>query len=137
MAHARAERMSDDDRVRLGDLQLAIMKVLWEAGAATVAEVHKALAPSSGLAYTTVATMLRKMEARGLVRHREEGRRFVYEPAVTEAGVTKSMADDLLNRLFEGRLADMVNHLLSTREVSPDELDELERLIAARRKKKR
>jgi predicted transcriptional regulator len=128
--------MSGDEKVRLGDLQLAIMKVLWEAGAATVAEVHKALGPGADLAYTTVATMLRKMEARGLVRHREEGRRFVYEPAVSEAGVTRSMADDLLDRLFEGRLADMVSHLLSTREVSPAELDELERLIAARKKKR-
>ena len=66
---------------RLGDLQLKIMKLLWERREATVAEVHQALARERELAYTTIATMLRKMEARNLVAHREEGRSFVYRAA--------------------------------------------------------
>ena len=69
--------------------------------------------------------MLRKMEGRGLVRHRREGRRFVYEAAVQEADVTADLAGDVLDRAFEGRLADMVEHLLTTRDVSAAELDEL------------
>lgn len=121
---------------RLGDLQLAILKVLWEASEATVADVHLALADNA-LAYTTVATMLRKMEARGLVRHREEGRRFIYQAAVAEEGITRGMADDVLERAFEGNLADMVSHLLQGRDVSTAELDALEKLIAQRRKKPR
>ncbi len=124
--------MSRSRNYRLGDLQLKIMKVLWERPCG-VAEVHQALS-DSGLAYTTVATMLRKMEARGLVRHREEGRRFIYQAAVRPDDVTRSMAGDVLERLFEGRLADLVSHLLATREVSRDELAELERLIAERKK---
>jgi BlaI family penicillinase repressor len=116
----------------VGSLQLQILKVLWDGGPAAVADVHRAL--PGGLAYTTVATMLRKMEARGLVRHREEGRRFVYEAAVREGDVTGSLAGDVLDRAFEGRLADMVQHLLTTRDVSAAELDELARLIAARRR---
>src|SRR5262245_23985396 len=119
---------------RLGDLQLRIMKVLWEREAASVADVHEALGPHSGLAYTTVATMLRKMEGRGLVTHLSEGRRFIYRSAVAPDVVTRSMANDVLERLFEGRLADMLHHLLSTREVSRDELRELERLIRERKK---
>ena len=119
---------------RLGDLQLQIMKVLWERGPAGVADVHEALTPDSGLAYTTIATMLRKMEARGLVTHASEGRRFVYRPAVAPDVVTRSMANDVLDRLFEGRLTDMLDHLLSTREISRDELRELERLIRERKK---
>ena len=128
--------MPDEAKPRLGPLQLAIMKVLWEHGPASVTEVHKTLPGGSEFAYTTIATMLRKMEARGLVRHREEGRRFVYEPAVSELGVITSMADDLLDRLFDGRLADMVSHLLKTRDVSRDELDTIDRLIAARKRKR-
>ena len=73
------------------------------------------------------------MEERGLLRHREEGRRFIYEPAVTDDEVTRSMADDLVDRLFEGSLAATVSHLLRTREVSPAELDRLETLIRRRR----
>jgi predicted transcriptional regulator len=119
---------------RLGDLQLRIMKVLWERGEASVADVHDALGGDAGLAYTTVATMLRKMEGRGLVTHASEGRRFVYQAAVAPDVVTRSMANDVLERLFEGRLADMLDHLLSTREVSRDELRALERLIRDRKK---
>jgi predicted transcriptional regulator len=117
---------------RLGDLQLQIMKLLWAAPEATVAELHARL--PGDLAYTTVATMLRKMEARGLVRHRQDGRSFVYRAAVKEEAVTRGMADHLVDRLFEGSLTDVVSHLLSTREVSRDELDQLEQLIAERKR---
>lgn len=110
------------------------MKVLWQREAATVAEVQEALSPDVPLAYTTVATMLRKMEDRRLVTHRSHGRRFVYRAAVTADEVTRSMADDIVDRVFEGSLADMVMHLLETREVSRDELRRLERLIAERKK---
>jgi len=118
---------------RLGDLQLRIMRVLWDSAPASVAEVHGRL--GGELAYTTIATMLRKMEDRGLLRHDEEGRKFVYRPAVSEEDVTRSMADDFVDRLFEGNLAETVSHLLQTREVSHKELDRLERLIKERKKR--
>lgn len=120
---------------RLGDLQLKIMRVLWEKAPASVAEVRRRLA-GERLAYTTVATMLRKMEDRGLVRHRENGRKFVYLPAVSAEEVTRSMADDLVDRVFEGSLADAVCHLLQRRDVSRQELARLERLIQARKKER-
>ena len=119
---------------RLGDLQLRIMQVLWEQGDATVASVHEALAGENDLAYTTIATMLRKMEARGLVRHRVDGRSFVYRAAVAAEAVSRGMAGHLLDKLFEGSLADMVHHLRSTREVSREELSKIERLIVERKK---
>jgi len=126
--------MSQTKVHRLGDLQLKIMKFLWERGDATVAEVHQAITRERGLAYTTVATMLRKMEGRRLVKHRVEGRSFVYRPAVAADAVTRSMADHLIDRLFEGSMADLVGHLLSHREVSREELSKLELLIAKRKK---
>jgi predicted transcriptional regulator len=125
--------MSKTRQYRLGDLQLKIMKVLWDRTEASAAEVQEALGERQDLAYTTVATMLRKMEDKGLVKHRHEGRRFVYRAAVKPDTVTRSMADDLLDRLFEGNLADMVSHLLTSREVSREELCELEQLIARRK----
>src|SRR5947209_4579666 len=119
---------------KLGDLQLRIMQELWQHGEATVALVHSAVAGERDLAYTTVATMLRKMEARGLVKHRSEGRTFIYRPCVREEAVSRGMADHLLDRLFEGSLAEMVHHLLDSREVSREELSKLEKLIADRKK---
>ncbi len=128
--------MSNTTIHRLGDLQLRIMQVLWANGEATVSDVHKALGTESELAYTTVATMLRKMEARRLVTHRLEARSFVYRAVVGEEEVSQGMADHLLDRLFEGSLADMVRHLLSHREVSRTELSKLERLIAEQKRRR-
>jgi BlaI family transcriptional regulator, penicillinase repressor len=120
---------------RLGDLQLRIMRVLWNQQRANVAEVQAALRDDR-LAYTTVATMLRKMEVRGLVRHSEVGRRFVYEAVVTEAMVVRGMADDLVDRIFGGSLSDAVCHLLEHRDVSRQELSRLEELIRNCKKKR-
>ena len=120
---------------RLGDLQLRIMRVLWESGPASVAEVQQRLG-GQPLAYTTVATMLRKMEDRGLVAHDETQRRFIYRPAITAEEVTRSMADDLVDRLFEGSLSQAVSHLLDCRQVSRRELVELERLIQQRKNRR-
>ena len=118
---------------KLGDLQLRIMKILWLRGEATVTDVLADLTGPSDLAYTTVATMLRKLEAKGLVTHRIEGRSFIYRARVKEEEVTRTMADHFVERLFEGSLTEVVSHLLSTREVSKDELETLERLIAERK----
>ena len=118
---------------KLGDLQLRIMKILWLRGEATVTDVLADLTGPSDLAYTTVATMLRKLEAKCLVTHRIEGRSFIYRARVKEEEVTRTMADHFVERLFEGSLTEVVSHLLSTREVSKDELETLERLIAERK----
>ncbi len=132
--------MGNKTPFRLGELQLRILKVLWRSGPLGVGEIQAGLTdlagPSPGgrrLAYTTVATMLRKMEDRGLVRHQEQGRRFVYEAIPSAAEVGRSSTADLVDRLFEGSLADTVSHLLQSREVRPDELAQLERLIAEHR----
>jgi len=122
--------MSRNKIHRLGDLQLKIMQILWARAGATVAEVHGALTGERDLAYTTIATMLRKMDARGLVKHRLDGRSFVYRAAVGEEAVSQGMADHLVDRLFEGSLSDTVHHLLTTREVSREELSKLEKMIA-------
>lgn len=114
---------------RLGDLQLSILEVLWRLNEAAVSQIHEKLGASRKLAYTTVATMLRKMEARGLVAHREEGRAFLYRPLVSANEVSRSVGNHLVQRLFEGSLAGAVSHLLQTREVSREELDQLTELI--------
>ncbi len=126
--------MAERPPYRLGDLQFRILRVLWGAGPSSVGEVQESL--EGDLAYTTVATMLRKMEARGLVAHREEGRKFLYQAAVSADEVRRSMADDLVDRFFEGSLSRAVSHLLDNREVSRKELERLERLIRDRKKAK-
>ena len=123
----------------LGELQLAILRVLWGCGEATASDVHAALHAERGLAPTTIATMLKKMEKRGLVTHREDGRRFIYRSAVTEEAVTRSMVADLTDRLFDGKASELVGHLLAEHDIDRSELAELNRLVsqAERRRKDR
>lgn len=120
-------------RIRLGDLQLRILQVLWDEGEASVETVRRGLGPQDPLAYTTVATMLQKMEARDLVARRMEGRRGLYRPVVESADVRNSMVEDLVERVFDGNLEKVVEHLLTSREVSEDELDRIARAVAERR----
>ena len=120
-------------RHRLGDLQLAIMGLLWSRREATAAEVHSALLEERGLAVTTIKTMLRKMEERGIVTHRAEGRTFIYRPAIAESDVRESMVGEVVQRMFAGDGAALVNHLIEAGEIDLDELEELSVTLAKRR----
>ena len=120
---------------KLGDLQLRILQLLWQHGEMPAAGVHAALQPERSLAPTTIATMLAKMEARGLLAHREQGRAFIYRAAVEAGDVTRDLGDHFVQRLFDGSVAGAVMHLLRTGEVSRRELDELEKLIKAEKRK--
>jgi BlaI family penicillinase repressor len=117
----------------LGDLQHAIMAALWTRGEATTAEVHQALLAERGLALTTIATMLRKMEEKAVVTHRVEGRQFVYRPTVSEDQVRRSMVGELVGRLFGGDPKALVAHLVSENEIDAGELAELRRKVSAKR----
>ena len=116
----------------LGALQHAIMRVLWARGEATVAEVHEALADDAPRALTTVATMLSKLEKKGVVAHRRDGRQFVYRPLVTEREVRRSMVADLTEQLFQGDFSELVNHLIDEQAIREDELDRIRQLIEER-----
>lgn len=117
--------------LRLGDLQVAILRVLWDEGEATVTRVTEALA-GKRRAPTTIATMLNKMERRGLVEHRVEGRQFVYRPRLSETDVTRNMVADLTERLFEGNVSALVGHLIQSEEIDRDELVRLRAMIVER-----
>ncbi len=113
--------------------ELEILKVLWELGSGSVREVHQRLCPNDELAFNTVQTTLRIMEDKGLVAHRSEGRTFVYVPRHSRERVARRFLD----KVFDGSLDQLVLTLLQTEGTTPDELKELERLIAQARKEKR
>ena len=119
----------------LTELQLEIMGVLWERGEATVVEVREALRPDRDLAHTTVSTLLSRLEKKGVVRHRTEGRQYVYEPAVEEERVRRSVVSeftDVADRLFDGDMADLVTHLLAESDVGAEDLARVRRMIEAK-----
>jgi predicted transcriptional regulator len=118
------------DTVNLTDLQLAIVRILWERGEATVLEVQEALSPERNLAQTTVATILTRLEKRRIVRHQAKGRLFVYKALVTESQVRRSMVSELTDLLFDGSPAALITHLLSEKDINAGDLDEVKRLLA-------
>ena len=115
----------------ISDLQLAVMRVLWRRGEAAVAEVHGDLEPERGLAPTTIATILSRLERRGLVRHSSRGRQFLYAPVVSEQEVRHSMVASLTSRLFNGDATALVSHLLKSRDIAPGDLETVRQLLSA------
>ena len=125
------------NRTSLGELQYAIMRVLWEGGEASVNTVFESLPEQRQRALTTIATMLSKMERKGVVRHRAEGRHFIYLPTVTEAEVQSTMVAELTERLFQGDAAALVAHLIEEQEVERGELEKLQQVIRSAKRKER
>ena len=112
--------------------ELDVLKALWALGSGSVRAVHERMCPGGELAFNTVQTLLRIMEYKGLVRHRAEGRTFIYEPIYSRDRV----ASRLLHRVFDGALDKVVLSLIQAKDASAEELRALERLIAEARERK-
>lgn len=111
------------DQVSLGERELDVMTALWTAGPGTVAEVKERL--PAALAYNTVLTILRNLEAKGLVDHEAEGRVFRYFPVVTQEAVKGSAVSRLVAKFFGGSPVSVVAHLLENDALGADDLKAL------------
>jgi BlaI family transcriptional regulator, penicillinase repressor len=109
----------------LSDLQLILMRVLWARSSATAAEVVADLRATRPLAHTTVATLLSRLEKRGLLHAAREGRQVTYRAAVSRQDVRRSMVSALLTGLFDGDARDLLSHLVDQRSIGADELAEI------------
>jgi predicted transcriptional regulator len=114
---------------QLTALQLSMLRVLWDRGEATVTDIWEALHEERGLAQTTLATMLSRLERRGVVTHRTQARQFVYRALVTESEVRHSMVSELTSRLFEGDVPALVSHLLTAQDVSPGDRNRIREML--------
>lgn len=115
--------------VALSDLQIAVMRVLWERGEPSTADVAEVLAVERGLKHTTVATLLTRLEKRGVVAMRRDGRQLYYRALVSEPDVRRSMVADLLSSLFGGDARALVSHLVDESEIAPGDLDRLRKRL--------
>lgn len=115
----------------LSDLQLAVMRVLWRKGRCSTSEVAAALGKQRGLAHTTVATLLSRLEKRGLVQSQRDGRQLIYQSLVAESAVRRSMVSGLLGSLFAGDAKALVAHLLVEDEIAADDLRRVQALLDA------
>jgi BlaI family transcriptional regulator, penicillinase repressor len=115
----------------LTDLQLDVLRALWERGEATVSEVTEALRDARSLAPTTVATLLSRLERKGVVSHRTAGRTYIYRAEISERDVRKTMLSRITS-LFEGDVAAMMSQLLDERDISAGEIARVRKLLQER-----
>ncbi len=117
-----------------GELEMAILDVLWRRGAGTAHDVRDELAAERSLAYSTVLTVMRRMEEKGMLSRRKESRRHVYEPAVDRTSIRSSSVRDLLRRCFGDSPGELVMHLVEEDGLSAKELQRIEALVSAKKK---
>ena len=113
--------------IHLTDRESDVMRVLWERGACTVTEVRDGL--SDDLAYTTVLTMLRTLEAKGYVEHEEEGRTYRYSATIAQQAARKSALSHLASKLFQGSAELLMTHLVSDQKLSKEQIARLRKLL--------
>jgi BlaI family transcriptional regulator, penicillinase repressor len=117
---------------RLTAPQLEILKVLWERSEATVVEIHRTLQAERPLAATTIATLLSRLEKRGLVAYRAHGRQYVYRAVLKEEDARRHALVEVTQGLFAGDVPTMVSQLLSSHELRPGDLARVRVLIEAK-----
>lgn len=122
--------MADSRNISLSELQIALMRVLWRRGEASTAEMAAAMAEDRGLAHTTVATLLTRLEKRGVVRQRRDGRQLFYRANIEESAVRRSMVADLIGSLFAGDASKLVAHLVQESEIEPGDLARIRERLA-------
>ena len=121
---------------KMGVVQMRIMNVLWALGRASARQITEELNKNEPIAHSTVQTLLRGLMDKGAVTYETEGRTFVFKPAVAADKVRKSATRDLLQRVFDGSARELVSHLLKNEKLSPQELDEIKKLVNEKAKKK-
>ena len=124
-------RASIDD---LGELQKAVMEIVWEMGEATVNQVRDRLGKRKKLAYTTVLTVMQKLDKSGWLTHREEGRAYVYQPTKTRDEAGRSSLRQFIDRICGGSPIAAFQHLLADEDLSAEDLTALRKMIDKRRK---
>jgi len=117
------------------EVELELLRVLWEKGGATVREVFEVVSQHRSLGYTSVLKMLQIMTEKGLVERTEAGKAHIYRAAASQEETQSQMLRDLSERLFAGSAAQLAMHALSMQPASAEELEEIRRLIRQKKEK--
>ena len=117
--------------ITLTEAELRLMKLLWERGESAVSDLVAAIPEGETLAYTSVLTTVRILEQKGYVRHRQEGRAFLYSPCVAEQEAGRSEVRHMMQRFFGNSRERLLLSLLGDDEVTLEELQRLKEAIAA------
>ncbi len=114
---------------RISDAEHAVMEVLWEEAPLAAADVADRVDPERGWSVRTVKTLLSRLLAKGALVHEEEGRRYLYRPAIAREDFVERESEKLLDRMFGGRVTPLVAHLAERNRLSPEDIAEIEALL--------
>jgi predicted transcriptional regulator len=121
---------------KLSALETKLMKELWSRGACSIREIHEAVSKKERLAYTTVQTMMYRLETKGAVRRTKKiGNAHVFEATTSRASVQSRAVNELLG-LFGGRTQPLMAHLVETGKITREDIDDAARLLASHKKDK-
>lgn len=111
------------------EVEMQILRILWELGPSPVREIHRRLEAAKGTNYSTTVKMLAVMLQKGLVKRDETTQPHVYRPVLTRAKAGKRLLDDLIDKVYDGSTMSLVLQALSSRKATKDELDEIRRML--------
>ena len=116
-------------RPALAKSELEVARIVWRLGRASVRQVLAALPADRNVDFKTVQTYLRRLEAKGYLRARREGRAKIYLPRIRPGKVVREVVDDLLQRLFGGESIPLFQHLIEDRGLSRSEIERLRNIL--------
>lgn len=120
---------------RVTDLELMILQRIWEAGdSQTVNQIIDTWPERKKPGYTTILKTLQKMEAKGVVGHDEDGRRYTYFPTIEHESIAETRLQTIIDRMFGGSKVSFARYFIDSSELSVEELEEVKRLVARRAK---
>lgn len=126
--------MSEKRLDELGDLQRNVIEMVWQLGEATVHQVRDELCRKKKLAYTTILTAMQNLEKSGWLKHRSEGKTYIYLPTRTKEDANKRSLKNLMHKVYNGNAFLMFQHLMKQSSLSDNELKELKSMINDKRK---
>lgn len=118
-----------DTRPNLSRGETEVLKALWGLEKGSVGEIHAAISADREMDYSTVQTYVRRLEAKGYVNAQRVGRNKIYRSAVRKKQILGEALDDFVERMFDGQLLPMVRHLVDSRTVTPEEIEDLMQIV--------
>jgi len=120
----------------LTDVELELMNILWSIGEGSVADVLEHLSTGRDLAYTSVSTILRILEQKGVLKARKEGRGHIYIPVLKKTDYEAKAVKHVVEKVFEGTPVALVRQLLNSGQLDKGEIEELKKLLSKSEDKK-
>ena len=118
---------------RISEAEHAVMEVLWAESPLTAADVAARVPAERKWSDRTVKTLLGRLLAKGALAHEEDGRRYLYRPAIARADYVAQESGRLIDRMFGGKVTPLVAHLAERDRLSPADIAEIEALLKALR----